>query len=77
MKIKKKVGRDEPSVRGAMKAGLLCQHSFDGIGITDLTKSAGLTDGGFYANFGLKELLVGSACAQAEVEAGEFPALFV
>ncbi len=33
------------------------QHGFDGIGVADLMKSAGLTHGGFYNNFESKDAL--------------------
>jgi TetR/AcrR family transcriptional repressor of nem operon len=40
------------------------QHGFDGIGIADLMKAAGLTHGGFYANFASKEDLAAEAAAK-------------
>jgi TetR/AcrR family transcriptional repressor of nem operon len=44
---------------------LFKEHGFDGIGLTDLMKAAGLTHGGFYKQFESKEDLVGAACARA------------
>jgi TetR/AcrR family transcriptional repressor of nem operon len=46
---------------------LFRQHGFDGIGIADLMKTAGLTHGGFYGNFKSKEDLAARACAKAFV----------
>jgi TetR/AcrR family transcriptional repressor of nem operon len=36
-------------------ARLLRQHGFDGIGVADIMKAAGLTHGGFYRNFASKD----------------------
>ena len=44
---------------------LFRQRGFDGIGVADLMKSAGLTHGGFYGNFASKEDLMALACAHA------------
>ena len=44
---------------------LFKEHGFDGIGLTDFMKAAGLTQGGFYKQFASKEDLVASACAHA------------
>ena len=41
---------------------LFRQHGFDGIGVADLMKNAGLTVGGFYKSFESKEDLVAQAC---------------
>lgn len=38
---------------------------FDGIGVADLMKSAGLTHGGFYGHFASKEDLIAQACSHA------------
>jgi TetR/AcrR family transcriptional repressor of nem operon len=46
-------------------ARLFREHGFDGIGITDLMKGAGLTHGGFYGNFKSKEDLEAQACERA------------
>ncbi|MBB3458293.1 TetR/AcrR family transcriptional repressor of nem operon [Rhizobium sp. BK313] len=44
---------------------LFREHGFDGIGITELMKSAGLTHGGFYNSFASKEDLAAQACERA------------
>jgi len=38
---------------------------FDGIGVADVMKSAGLTHGGFYGHFASKDELIAEACAAA------------
>ncbi|MBJ2154036.1 TetR/AcrR family transcriptional regulator [Paracoccus sp. IB05] len=44
---------------------LFREHGFDGIGLKDLMKGAGLTQGGFYKQFASKEDLIGQASARA------------
>jgi TetR/AcrR family transcriptional repressor of nem operon len=44
---------------------LFREKGFDGIGIADLMKSAGLTHGGFYGHFSSKEDLMAQACERA------------
>jgi TetR/AcrR family transcriptional regulator, transcriptional repressor for nem operon len=46
-------------------ARLFRERGFDGIGVADLMKSAGLTHGGFYGHFASKEDLMAQACARA------------
>jgi TetR/AcrR family transcriptional repressor of nem operon len=46
-------------------AKLFRERGFDGIGVAELMKSAGLTHGGFYGNFTSKEDLMALACARA------------
>jgi TetR/AcrR family transcriptional repressor of nem operon len=44
---------------------LFRKHGFDGIGVADIMKAAGLTHGGFYGHFASKEVLAAEACARA------------
>lgn len=44
---------------------LFKENGFDGIGVADLMKSAGLTVGGFYKSFESKEDLIAQACQRA------------
>jgi TetR/AcrR family transcriptional regulator, transcriptional repressor for nem operon len=44
---------------------LFREKGFDGIGIADLMKNAGLTHGGFYGHFSSKEDLMAQACDRA------------
>jgi TetR/AcrR family transcriptional repressor of nem operon len=46
-------------------ARLFRERGFDGIGVADLMKSAGLTHGGFYGHFSSKEDLMAQATARA------------
>jgi len=46
-------------------ARLFRERGFDGIGVADLMKSAGLTHGGFYGQFGSKEELMAEACTRS------------
>lgn len=49
----------------AMAAKLFREKGFDGIGVADLMKSAGLTHGGFYGHFESKDDLMAQACARS------------
>lgn len=46
-------------------AKLFRERGFDGIGVADLMKAAGLTHGGFYGHFASKECLAAEACSRA------------
>ena len=46
-------------------ARLLREHGFDGIGVADIMKAAGLTHGGFYRNFASKDDLAVKATERA------------
>ena len=60
---------------------LFREKGFDGIGVADIMKGAGLTHGGFYGHFASKDDLAAEACAQmldrsvalARLAAGEAP----
>src|SRR5436309_5673136 len=41
------------------------ERGFEGVGVADLMKAAGLTHGGFYAQFDSKQHLMAEACEQA------------
>jgi TetR/AcrR family transcriptional regulator, transcriptional repressor for nem operon len=45
-------------------ARLFRERGFDGIGVADLMKAAGLTHGGFYGHFASKDDLAAEACAR-------------
>jgi TetR/AcrR family transcriptional repressor of nem operon len=45
-------------------ARLFREKGFDGIGVADLMKGAGLTHGGFYGHFESKEALLAEACSK-------------
>ena len=44
---------------------LFRERGFEGIGLADLMKEAGLTHGGFYGHFSSKDDLIAQACARA------------
>lgn len=46
-------------------------HGFDGIGVADLMKAAGLTHGGFYGNFSSKDELAAEAVTRAFADTTE------
>lgn len=46
-------------------AKLFRERGFDGIGVSDLMNSAGLTHGGFYGQFASKEELMAEACERS------------
>ena len=50
---------------------LFRENGFDGIGLADLMKAAGLTHGGFYGHFKSKDDLAGEACSRAMARASE------
>src|SRR2546430_13714074 len=43
---------------------LFRRHGFDGIGVADIMKKAGLTHGGFYGHFGSKDDFAAEACTR-------------
>ncbi len=49
-------------------ARALRRHGFDGVGVADVMKQAGLTHGGFYAHFGSREALLVEAVEEAARE---------
>lgn len=46
-------------------AKLFRERGFDGIGVSDLMKAAGMTHGGFYGHFKSKDELMAQACQRA------------
>ncbi|TXH32844.1 MAG: TetR/AcrR family transcriptional regulator [Rhodospirillaceae bacterium] len=64
-----KVSREQATANRARivetAARLFREKGFDGIGVADLMKSAGMTHGGFYGHFASKEDLAAEACARA------------
>jgi TetR/AcrR family transcriptional repressor of nem operon len=55
----------------AVAARLFRERGFDGIGVADLMKNAGLTHGGFYGHFDSKEALMAEACEYAIAETSQ------
>jgi TetR/AcrR family transcriptional repressor of nem operon len=52
-------------------ARLFRENGFDGIGVADLMKSAGMTHGGFYGHFQSKDDLAAQACRRALTRSAE------
>jgi TetR/AcrR family transcriptional repressor of nem operon len=67
-----KVSREQAAENRArvvkVAARLYRERGFDGIGVADIMKAAGLTHGGFYGQFGSKEELMAEAGARALAE---------
>ncbi|HLH51681.1 MAG TPA: TetR/AcrR family transcriptional regulator [Roseiarcus sp.] len=55
----------------AAAARLFREKGFEGVGVADLMRAAGLTHGGFYNHFGSKDELNAAACAYALTQAVE------
>ena len=51
-------------------ARALRRHGFDGVGVADVMKQAGLTHGGFYAHFASREALLAEAVERAGRDTG-------
>src|SRR5215208_6469421 len=67
--IRMKVSREQ-AARNRVRildaaAQLFRERGFEGIGVADLMKEAGLTHGGFYGHFSSKEDLIAEASARA------------
>src|SRR4051812_12558688 len=64
-----KVTREQADLNRARIVEIAAQrfreHGFEGIGVADLMREAGLTHGGFYGHFGSKEELMAEACTKA------------
>lgn len=65
MKVTKAQAHDNHERVIETAAGLLRERGYDGIGVLELMKSAGLTHGGFYRHFASKEDLIVQATARA------------
>src|ERR1041385_1603419 len=52
-------------------AQLFRERGFEGIGVADLMKEAGLTHGGFYGHFSSKEDLMAKACTRTSARSRE------
>ena len=67
-----KVSREQAAANRAavVKAAsrLFRSHGFDGVGVAEITRAAGLTHGGFYGQFASKDALAEEACDQAFAE---------
>ena len=65
----KKAQTRERILRAA--AGAIRKHGYEGLGVADVMKEAGLTHGGFYAHFESRDALLAAAAEQASAESTE------
>src|SRR2546421_7238263 len=65
----KKAQTRERILRAAARA--IRKHGYEGLGVADVMKEAGLTHGGFYAHFASRDALLAHAAEQAGVESTE------
>jgi TetR/AcrR family transcriptional repressor of nem operon len=64
MRITKQQANENKARIVETAAALFRQKGFDGVGVADLMRNAGLTHGGFYNHFESKDDLEAAACAQ-------------
>src|SRR2546428_10172635 len=67
--IPKKAQARERVLRAAARA--IRKHGYEGVGVADVMKEAGLTHGGFYAHFASRDALLAAAVGQAGAESTE------
>lgn len=65
----KKEQTRERILRAAARA--IRKHGYEGLGVAEVMKEAGLTHGGFYAHFASRDALLAQAAEQAAVESTE------
>ena len=65
----KKEQTRERIVRAAARA--VRKHGYEGVGVAEVMKEAGLTHGGFYAHFESRDALLAAAAEQAAAESSE------
>ena len=66
----KKEETRERILRAAARA--IRKHGYEGVGVADVMKEAGLTHGGFYAHFESRDALLAAAADQAGMESIEY-----
>jgi AcrR family transcriptional regulator len=66
----KKEETRERILRAAARA--IRKHGYEGVGVADVMKDAGLTHGGFYAHFESRDALLAAAAEQEGVESSEY-----
>lgn len=65
----KKEQTRERILRAAARA--IRKHGYEGVGVADVMREAGLTHGGFYAHFASRDALLAQAAERAGVESVE------
>lgn len=71
MRITKEKKQENHDRIVAIAAEMFRERGFDGVGVADLMKEAGLTHGGFYNHFASKEALIAEAATKGFVETSE------
>ena len=64
MKVSREQAADNRARVIEVAGRLFREKGFDGVGVADIMKGAGLTHGGFYGQFASKDDLAAQACAQ-------------
>src|SRR5258708_8528849 len=67
--VSKKEQTRERILRAAARA--IRKHGYEGVGVAEVMKEAGLTHGGFYAHFESRDALLAAAVEQAGAESTE------
>ncbi len=71
MRITKEKKQENHDRIVAIASEMFRERGFDGVGVADLMKVAGLTHGGFYNHFASKEALIAEAATKGFVETSE------
>lgn len=71
MKVTREKANQNRAAIVAAAEQLFRAKGFDGVGIADITREAGLTHGGFYGHFASKDALAAEACALSFAESLE------
>lgn len=67
MRVTKEKAAEHRAAIVTAASRLFRQRGFDGVGVAEIMKAAGLTHGGFYGHFASKEALAAEACGDAFV----------
>lgn len=65
MRVTREKAAEHRAAIVAAASRLFRLHGFDGVGVAEIMKAAGLTHGGFYGHFASKEALAAEACGDA------------
>lgn len=65
MKVSKETAAKHRAAIVTEASTLFREHGFDGVGVAEIMKAAGLTHGGFYGHFASKDALAAEASAKA------------
>ena len=68
MKVTKQKAAEHRAAIVEAAGRLFRERGFDGVGVAEITRAAGLTHGGFYGHFASKDALAAEACGHAFAE---------